>query len=190
MFHPRLAPLDRPPELAREERQQQFFLIGLNFDPERTADVRRYDANLAFGKTQHLGDARPERMWIRRRRPHRQAIFISIVVGQISARLYGASRDAMAADFFLDNNVSVLKNLIDAVSGEMIFVNDVAANLLMDTRRVGFHSGFRIHDCRQPFEIHRHDFDGILRQIAVIGNAPPPAARRSNEFYPPPKDRA
>src|SRR4030095_4780948 len=104
MFHPRLAPLDRPPDLAREERQQKLFLIGLDLNSERTADVRRYDPNLAFGKTQHLGDARSERMWVRRGRPHRQVFFFSMGVGEIRPRLYGESRYAMATDSFLDDN--------------------------------------------------------------------------------------
>jgi hypothetical protein len=41
-----------------------------------------------------------------------------------------------------------LKNFVDTVRREMIFVNDVAAGIFMDGRRVRLHRRFRINDCR------------------------------------------
>ena len=79
VLDPRLAPFDRPAELEREIGQQQLFLIGLNLNAEGTADVRRDHADLSFGKTQDIGDAPSERMRIRRRRPHGQAVFFFII---------------------------------------------------------------------------------------------------------------
>ena len=50
VLHARLAPLDRPPQLAREKRQQKLFLVGLNLDAERAAHIGRDDADLPLWK--------------------------------------------------------------------------------------------------------------------------------------------
>ena len=52
---------------------------------------------------------------------------------QIGARLYGTGGDAVAANSFFDNDVRLLKDLVDAVRGKMIFVNDVAADVFVNT---------------------------------------------------------
>ena len=71
VLHARLAPFNRTGKLAREKRQEQLFLVSLNLDAKRAAHVRRDDANPALGKAQDIRDARPQRMRIGGRRPHR-----------------------------------------------------------------------------------------------------------------------
>src|SRR4029077_19271209 len=84
MFDPSLAPFDRPLELDRHIREQQFLLISLNFYSERSAYVRRDDPNFSLRQAQDIGDARSERMGIGGRRPHGETFFPWIVVRQIS----------------------------------------------------------------------------------------------------------
>ena len=74
----------------------------------------------------------------------------------------------MAANSFFDDHVGILKDFVDAVRGEMIFVDDIAAGIFIDCSRAGFHRRFRVYDNRQQFVIHLHRFRGVFRQVAIV----------------------
>ena len=73
----------------------------------------------------------------------------------------------MAANSFFDDYVGILKDFVDAVRGEMIFIDDIAAGIFVDCSRARFHRGFRVDDHRQQFVVHLHRFRGVFRQIAI-----------------------
>ena len=107
-------------------------------------------------------------MRIRRRRPHGQTVFFFIVRSQIRARLDRASGDTVAANSFFDDDVGVLKDFVDAVRGEMVFVDDIASGIFMNRLRARLHRRFRIDDHRQQIIIHRDHLGGVLRQITIV----------------------
>ena len=107
-------------------------------------------------------------MRIRRRRPHGQTVFFFVVRGEIGARLDRASGDPVAANSFFDDHLGVLKDFVDAVRGEMVFVDDIASGVFMNRLRARLHRRFRIDDHRQQIVIHRDHLCGVFRQIAIV----------------------
>ena len=50
----------------------------------------------------------------------------------------------------------------------MIFVNDVAAGIFMDSWRTRLHGGFRVDDRRQLLVIHRDHVDRVFSKVAIV----------------------
>jgi len=59
MFMAVFNPLNRPPELARQERDQQVFRIDMPLDAEAAADVKRDATHTSFWKLKHRSRLAP-----------------------------------------------------------------------------------------------------------------------------------
>src|SRR5215469_3720148 len=89
MFMAVLNPPDRPPELARQERDQQVFRIDMPLDAKAPTDVKRDATHTSFWKLKHRSHLAPYPMHHLGARPDCDRICPRIVEADHAAAFHG-----------------------------------------------------------------------------------------------------
>ena len=135
---PRLDPLDRTAELAREHERERLLGVDVQLRAEAAADVRCDDAELRLRNAGHHRQRHARDVRNLRRRPHRQLARRRERLDDDAARLHRVGDQPLLAVSLLHHHRGVRKLLVDIPCRQLPGVTTVCAEVVVDDRRAVF----------------------------------------------------
>ena len=158
---PRLDPLDRTAELAREHERERFLRVDVELRPEAAADLGRDHAKLRLGNARHHRERDPRDVRDLRRRPHRQLAGRGERLHDQAAGLHRVRDQPLLPVTLLDRNFRIRELFLDLAGGEVPRVAAVRAEVVVDDRCAVLERALRIDDRGQGVVLDLHELGRV-----------------------------
>src|SRR5215813_13943464 len=163
-----LDPLDRAPQPARQERNQQVFRVDVPLEAEAAADIERDAAYARFRKPQDRGRFAPHPMNDLGGRPYGYAIRPRVVDADDAAALHRRSGIAVMIEAPLQLVRGARERGGDIALADREGANEVGLEFVVDDRCARTQRRFRIDDGWEGVEIEGDQLSRIFGGVPAL----------------------
>ena len=170
ILDPVLAPVDRAVEFTGERGDGQFLAVQRDLLAESAADIGADHRDLAFRQAQPPGQLAAQRVRRLVADVKRQMLAPGVPDGKAAAGFHWHMRMPVQRKACLDHVRRIGEGRLRVAGAEALRRDAVAGNVVVHQRRTFGESFVQRRHGRQRIIIHRHQFGGILGDVAIAGD--------------------